>query len=368
MQNPQMFNSKISQIGFIYPILDSINQEIIITDTLGQIEYLNLRARTNLFSETKELKNIKEIFATLINKYELVDANELNLLLEKTFLPENFIGKTFKIKLLKTTLCHYMVTTSPVYDSENGHLGRIWIFTNITAEEKINDLRSEYISLASHQLKSPAANLRGFLATMLDGGFGNVSPYFLEPLTIATKSAEQLTELVNSLLNIDVFESGNLVSSLELTNVVSFLADFVEILKSTILPLPNIQFINQTDQTESFILIDSLLIKQLLTNLLDNSIKYSPPNSQIDLILVQCHPNLIIMVKDRGKGIPKNQQEQIFQKFFRADNTRLEINGSGLGLYYVKKALSEMGGNISFESIQNQGTTFTIEIPLATNT
>ncbi len=250
-------------------------------------------------------------------------------------------------------------------DREGHSIGCVIVFRDVTKEREVDKMKTEFVSLASHQLRTPLSAIKWFLEMLLEGDAGRITKNQKNYLQQAFDSNERMISLVNDLLNISRIESGRL-------SLVPKPTDLIELSQTVIDELmPSIRAHNQIfkfikPKKLPKIKLDTNLIGQVIANLLSNAIKYTHRQGEIVLKIERKDGQVAISVKDQGVGIPQNQQSKVFQKFFRADNVvTLETEGSGLGLYVAKKVVEASGGHIGFVSQEGKGSTFTFTLPLS---
>lgn len=253
---------------------------------------------------------------------------------------------------------------------------------NIEDNEEIDKAKTDFVALASHQLRTPLSIIKWYVDFLLDGDAGALTKEQKKYLKEVYNSNERLIELVNALLDVSRIDVGTFSIEPEPTDIVeraeSALKRHLPDIKAKKIKL-------EKDYDDLPLLdLDPRLTKILFENLISNSVKYTPENGIIRIVIERQARNILIKISDSGCGIPKNQQPKIFTKLFRADNVRrIENIGTGLGLYIVKAVVENSGGKIWFESPSkdllkasvkktvdlktgsvNQGTTFFISIPL----
>jgi len=255
-------------------------------------------------------------------------------------------------------------SASPLKDRFGQMSGCVVVFRDVTKEREIDKMKTEFVSLASHQLRTPLSAIKWFLEMLLNGDAGKINGEQTEYLQQAFDSNERMITLVNSLLNISRIEAGRLALDPKPTDFIALSKIIVQELTPSIKARNlNFKFIKPNSLPK--VNVDSELISQVIKNLLSNSIKYTPARGQIDYKIEIKGKDIVFTVKDTGMGIPKNQQYKLFQKFFRADNVAAkDTEGTGLGLYVAKSVVELSGGQIDFESVENKGTTFWFSLPL----
>lgn len=296
--------------------------------------------------------------------------------LEDDLFCKNRSGKLFPITASVTGLLHY------------GNIGGVIIFNDVTQLKEIDQMKTEFVSVASHQLRTPLTAIKLFVEMLWNEEVGKLNQKQKEYIDNVQQSTERMISLVNDLLNVSRVEAGRVkieATPVQLENLIQGVLDEVA-------PLAkgrscSIEFLKPSVSLPT-ILLDATLIRQTVHNLVTNAIKYSTGEH----CLVQVSAGRIsgreiakmkgvsyqsarevkpreeyalIQVTDHGLGIPKAVQARIFEKFFRADNAvRAQAEGSGLGLYVNKLILEKVGGLIWFVSEERKGTTFSVTIPL----
>ena len=255
------------------------------------------------------------------------------------------------------------VTAAPVV-SEGDISGVILVFRDITKETEIDRSKTEFVSLASHELRTPLTSIRWYTEMLLEGDFGKITGKKREHLEEIYRENQRMIELVNALLSVSRLELGTFAIEPQPTDLRELVeGEFGELalkikerkLKVKKFYSKNLPIVN----------VDPKLTRIIFRNLLTNSVKYTSEGGAVSLSLEGGNPDISITVADTGCGIPKKQQHLIFTKLFRADNvTKMETDGTGLGLYMVKSILDEIGGRIRFESKEGKGTTFHVSIPV----
>jgi signal transduction histidine kinase len=241
---------------------------------------------------------------------------------------------------------------------------------DVTREMEIDRAKSEFVSLASHQLKTPLTSIKWLSEMLAAENAEPLSEKQLEYVRNIKASARQMFEMVNDLLSMSRIELGTLAMTLTEFDIDALVKDVINEQSHTA-GQHSITVNLTSDPSFPKMHADQKLVRMILQNLLSNAIKYSPDGSTVDysLSLVSTPKDTIyIEVKDRGIGIPEKEQQKVFEKLYRAENAqKLVPDGTGLGLYVIKTILARAGGAITFESKEGQGTTFFVSIPVVWN-
>ena len=240
--------------------------------------------------------------------------------------------------------------------------GALLLWRDVRRELRLAELRSQFVSSVSHELKTPLTAIRMFAETLrLGRADGATRDEYLD--TIVNES-ERLTRLLNNVLDFSKIEQGRKAYRLEPSSLV----DVVRVAaRAMAYPLEQHGFVLRLEIDESVpaVRVDADALEQAILNLLTNAMKYSGEGREIDLRLAQDERQAVIAVRDRGVGIPLHEQTRIFEKFYRvqtADNQR--IPGTGLGLTLVDHIARAHDGSVGVESAPGHGSTFSIRVPL----
>jgi len=226
-----------------------------------------------------------------------------------------------------------------------------------------NRMKSEFVKIVSHQLRSPMTNLKWSIDLLMSGELGEIGKEQIEYFKILRENVSRMTELVKDLLTVSRIEEGSLLVKKEMVSLEQIVKDLILRFKPLALA-SNVEVKLETQKDLPEILVDSYQIKTVIENLLDNAIRYVKGKGEVLIKIEKKEESLCFKVKDTGVGIPKEDQKYIFQKFFRAENAiRQQTQGSGLGLFIAKSIIERLGGKIGFQSEENKGTTFWFTLP-----
>ncbi len=244
-------------------------------------------------------------------------------------------------------------------------VGCFVVLHDITREKIVEKLKTEFVSISAHQLRTPLSAIKWTLRMLLDGDMGKISEDQREFLDRTYHSNERMIDLVNSLLNITRIEEGRFLSKLTLVNVGEIVKALIESYRAEI-EKKKIKFkFKKPAKFLPQIWGDAEKIQLAFENLIDNAIRYTLPGGKVEISLGQTKGMIEFKVADDGLGVPENQQERLFTKFFRGSNVmRLDTEGTGLGLFIIKNVVEAHGGKIEFKSKENKGSIFWILLPI----
>jgi signal transduction histidine kinase len=224
--------------------------------------------------------------------------------------------------------------------------------------------RAEFVSVASHEIKTPLSVIRGYVSLLADGIYGGVSEQQLRTLGAVTDQTDRLTRLVHRLLDISRFEAGGGRLELRRVNVRDFLEELTDDFR--VLAMQNgVDFaVDVSDDAPTTIDADPDRLNEVLGNLLSNAFKFTRREGRIRLSARREGPGLEVIVADTGVGIPPDKLPRIFEKFYQVDNeVQPRSAGSGLGLAIAREIVEAHGGTIGAESEVSRGTTFRVYLP-----
>jgi len=296
-------------------------------------------AQGRLFLEAIRNNDIAEIIALIFSNKEAL-SREINLVwpLQKTF----------------------QVNAAPIFQKEKIS-GCLLVIHDITEIRKLETVRRDFVANVSHELKTPLTSIKGFVETLLEGAMHDQenARHFLE---IIKNHANRLDSLVNDLLSLAYLESKEMISKKAQLNFKELVDDILAGFKAQ-LEEKALKVKNELVQGLS-IVADKDKIAQVLTNLVDNAIKFNKENGNIRIYSQDLGPQVKFIVEDSGLGIPQKDIPRIFERFYRVDKARSrEIGGTGLGLSIVKHIVELHGGTVGVESTEGIGSKFCFDLP-----
>jgi signal transduction histidine kinase len=258
---------------------------------------------------------------------------------------------------------HYQLAVSRERRDEFGRLASSFQ-TMARQLTELDRLKAEFISVASHELKTPINVILGYLQLVDEGVYGTITPKQREILRTIDAQTQSLARLVHQLLDISRFEAGGGKLDIRPTNLERFLAELEDTFRVLSLQR-DIDFrVERTGALPAYVEWDADRINEVLGNLLSNAFKFTARGGTIELLADGCEDEVRITVSDTGAGIPPQQLPRIFEKFYQADNqSSASLQGTGLGLAIARQIVTAHGGTISVESTVGNGTTFYITLP-----
>jgi PAS domain S-box-containing protein len=344
-------------------LFNSIGDGAIATDEFGRIMRINPTALEIL--EYKESEVVGEWFPKIIVALDenLTPLSLIDRPITKAFLTGHSVSEKMMYRTKTGQYRPVAVTVSPIL-IKGRPSGAIEVFRDITVEQNVDRMKSEFISLASHQLRTPLSAVKTYSHMLLDGYMGDLVPAQKKALRTILNATNRMNELVNMLLNVTRVESGSIAINAKSCNLQRLSEEVFRELQIA----ANDKQINlklHMPKEQCVIKTDNLLAKEILVNLVNNAIKYTPDEGTVTLKLECKKDAAVFTVTDTGIGIPPYSQEHIFTKFYRAQNVvKRETTGTGLGLYLVKGLVDTLGGKVWFTSTENVGSSFYLSLPL----
>ena len=345
--------------------LDGTSDHVVITDSNGIALYANagLKRITGFSPEEVLGKKVgtKELWGGKMSQ-EFYEDLWRTIKIEK----KPFVGEITN-KRKDGTPYQALSSISPIMNKHGVLEFFIGIERDITKEKEIDSAKTEFVSLASHQLRTPLSAINWYTEMLLSEDAGAITDMQREYLGEVSRGSRRMVELVNALLNVSRIELGTFAVQPEPTDVVELARDVINELKSKILE-KKLRIEEVYAENLPKMMVDPKLTRIVFQNLLTNAVKYTPEEGKISISIAMSADETMftIAVSDTGYGIPKEDQSRIFTKLFRASNIReKETDGTGLGLYIIKSIVEHSGGTVTFESEEGKGTTFTLTLPVS---
>lgn len=255
------------------------------------------------------------------------------------------------------------MSLAPLQSIEDGSTGTVAVFRDFTREAEIDQMKSDFVSIASHELRTPLTSIKGYLDLVIQGAAGELNNQQQDFLQVAKNNTDRLHELVRDLLDISRIESGKIDLDVQLLSVQETINSAVKSVQNQFEERGLYLKVNLSDNLPQ-VFADPNRITQILLNLLSNAYKYTPEGGAT---VFARHTNNAVQIDiaDTGLGISEEDQEKLFTRFFRAESAAVrKQSGTGLGLSITKSLIEMHGGEIWIESELDQGTTTSFTLPL----
>lgn len=345
-------------------LLDKTKSKVVVADFLDEVggglqeTMQDMDVAVVIKIATGERSNAVHGYLLLGNKlsgdpYSLSDENLFSIVANELFI-------ALENALHFEEIQHFNITLQQNIDDATRQLQR----TNEKLKA-LDEAKDEFVSMASHQLRTPLTSIKGYISMVLEGDAGEVNEQQQQFLQQAFASSQRMVYLISDLLNVSRLKTGTFVVERKET----YLPDIVEAEVSQLVETAKsrgieLAYTKPTDFPK--MMLDETKIRQVIMNFTDNAIYYTPKGGKIMVSLIEKPRSLELTVTDSGIGVPKSEQHKLFTKFYRADNARkARPDGTGLGLYMAKKVISAQGGAIIFRSQEGKGSTFGFSFPHA---
>lgn len=345
-------------------ILRSIGDGIAVADVRGKISFLNENARIML--GMKEFDPNADIAQQLPEIIDPVTSRPIARSDLALFTATH--GRAVEKQLLLVRGEHapegrYISMTATPIIVASVPIGAVATFRDITKEQEVDRAKTEFVSLASHQLRTPLSTINWYAEMLLAGDAGELNDEQRKYLDEVYQGNQRMVDLINSLLNVSRLELGTFAIDPEDTDVIALAKSVLDEQMPQIRER-SIKLTAELDRSTPRLFADPKLLRMVFQNLVSNAVKYTPMGGSVAVTVLPQGEHIAITVADTGLGIPQSEQSFIFSKLYRATNAReSDTDGTGLGLYIVKSVVEQAGGTIRFESLEGKGTTFFVLLP-----
>lgn len=339
----------------IFSVINYLTDGLLVFDRDGILSLINPQAEKFLDVERKEVlgKQILELsaFPHFQPLLSLVGGGIKEFSKKEFRIKENFI--------LELSVISMMIGKERV--------GSLVILHDISQQKLIERMKSEFVTLAAHQLRTPASAVKWTTRMLLDGDLGEMTKEQKEAIEKAYKTNEKMIRLVNDLLNVAQIEEGRYLSKLVLSDIEEIIQSVIDIYKETI-EQKKLKFeFQKPEEGLPKVMLDKEKIRIAIKNLLDNAVRYTFAGGRVKVSIKKKREEreIEVQIQDTGLGIPASQQSKVFTNFFRGSNImKVETEGTGLGLFIAKNIIEAHGGEIWFESEEEKGSTFYFTLPI----
>ena len=336
-------------------VLRHMSDGVIATDRRGRIVIMNTAALDIL-----NLKSEKVIGIPLLEILPLEERVTFRELLETQQERLIYLEEDGEDSMIQ---CEFSVI-----QRESGFIsGLVCVLTDVTEQQKIERERRNFVSNVSHELRTPLTSIKSYTEALVDGAWENkeIAPGFLNVIETET---DRMMRMITDLLNLSRMDQNRFGLEKEFINmnelVVHIVNRFEMVLQSEPYRDKNYRILTDITQRDLWVELDQDKITQVLDNIINNAIKYSPDGGRIIIRLMETHTDIIVSVSDEGLGIARKDIPHLFDRFYRVDKARSRaMGGSGLGLAIAQEVIQLHGGKIWVNSIENKGSTFFVSLP-----
>ncbi len=334
-------------------ILYNITDGVIAVDGDGEVLFVN--------PVTEKILGVSQTSAVGKKIVEIIRSYEVERIIEAALKSKKHL--TEEVKLLTPEAKTYRLQATPLTLFEIGSSGVMVLLHDITERKKLEDMRSEFITNISHELRTPLTSIRGFVETLLSGAVEDPGTT-LRFLEIIDKETERITGLLDELLNLSRIEERRAVHRWQPVQLLENIGRVKDMF------LPRIQEKNLDLAVEAppelpAVYGDPDMLTQVLINLVDNAVKYTPAGGKITVRALVEEADIKVAVEDTGVGIPPESLPRVFERFYRVDKARSrELGGIGIGLAIVKHIIKVHGGKTHVESKVGKGSVFSFTLPI----
>jgi PAS domain S-box-containing protein len=333
-------------------IITSLNDGLLVFDRENFLSLINPQAENFLEVDQKKLigKSVDEL--SKIDKVKPL-ADILGKDIKTLFRQELTITQNFILE----------VSTVPLTESGR-RIGSLIVLHDISREKMVERMKTEFVSISAHQLRTPLSAIKWTLRMLLDGDLGKITSEQRSFIEKTYVSNERMINLINDLLNVTRIEEGRYLYKPVLSEIEKVIQFIIDSYKEQA-ERKNIKLVFKKPKEKlPKVLLDTEKMNLAVQNLVDNAVRYTPSKGSVTVSLNYDKKDITVSVKDTGIGIPEDQKERVFSRFFRGANViKMETEGSGLGLFISKNIIESHGGKIWFDSEEGKGATFYFSIP-----
>lgn len=327
-------------------IFDNFLDILLLLEEDGDIKMVNKKGKEFLKQEVED-RNLNNIEHPLFRK------------ISKEIFQEGKIRKVDEKEISLNENTYFKISTLFLEK-----IGWLLIIRDVSREKIIEKLKTEFVSISAHQLRTPLSAIKWTLRMLLDGDLGKITNEQREFLEKTYYSNERMIKLINDLLNVTRIEEGRFIYKKTLVDLKEIVDEIVQNYQDEILRR-KIKLKYEKPKEKFQVFVDREKLSLAVQNLIDNAVRYTPQEGTIEIKIEKEKKEVLFKIKDSGIGIPEDQKERIFQKFFRAANAmKFVTEGTGLGLFITKNIIETHGGKIWFDSQEGKGTTFYFTLPL----
>lgn len=368
-KNTKTLASELSEVANKSEIIiNAIGDGVMAIDSQGVIQLINPAAQEILGWAKQDalMLNYKSVLKLTDEQDHELDQSQ-DPIMQVLNTNQQVRSKTLVIKTKSNKKVMTSLVVSPIGQAGSGVIA---VFRDITKEKTEEREQAEFISTASHEMRTPVASIEGYLGLALNPNTAQIDQKARDFIMKAHEAAQHLGRLFQDLLDVSKSEDGRMANLPKVVDIVPFTETVVQGLAQKaadkglgLIFKPTANRAQKTIAPVYYVHLDNDHIREVLDNLIENGIKYTPKGS-VTVDVQGSDDKVIISVKDSGLGIPAEDVPHLFQKFYRVNNAdRQEIGGTGLGLYLSRRLVESMQGRLWVESVHGQGSTFFVELP-----
>lgn len=330
-------------------LIENMGSGLILVNAKGDISLVNRSCKAIFQEDTDQW--LTKLY------YKVIKHKEIIKLIQEILLTEERRRRQFSLPI-QIEIRHFDVYGAPILGNDDQLKGVVLVFHDITELKKLEQARKDFVANVSHELKTPVTSLKGFTETLLEGAMED--PELREKfISIIAKESERLESLIHDLLELSKIEGSQFILNMDEVNLETLIED-VFLMLGEKAALKNITF-HKKFIGNGTIYADSQRMKQILINLINNAVMYTPEQGEVTVRVREQTETVILEVQDTGIGISKKEIPRIFERFYRVDRARSRNSGgTGLGLAIVKHLIEAHKAKMSVESEVGKGTTFRI--------
>jgi PAS domain S-box-containing protein len=343
-------------------ILAAIADGVAVSDEEGQVAVVNEAARRIMRLDAAQLigRPLSMLFAGVSEAEQEAVAEALAEVRQHPRLQEQLIPLSVTVHRGEQII---QASFMPMFDERQVFAGIVIVFRDVTREREIAQAKNEFVSVVAHELRTPMTSIKGYTDLILQGAMGEVNGQQRRFLEIVKTNVDRLSELISDLLDTARIEAGRVRLEIEPVQVPSIVGEVCDSLAETIRER-GLALTVESDPDVPAVHADRNRLIQVLMNLLSNAYRYTPVGGSITVSVRPDKDAVLVEVKDTGIGIAPEDQEKIFERFFRADQELVnEQTGTGLGLPIARSLVELHGGRLWLESELGQGSTFSFTLP-----
>ncbi|ABR49226.1 multi-sensor signal transduction histidine kinase [Alkaliphilus metalliredigens QYMF] len=341
----------------------NIKMDSMLTGMTDGVIALDLNKKILLINhESRELLNVEQDVVIGSPMDKAIQNNEMYEMIENTFIHKKSYEEEMKLMDENKRIVKVKSSLMKNKNDNDDVIGVFLLIQDVTEIRKLEALKSEFAANVSHELRTPLTLISGFVETLQSWESLDEKDRKMA-LNIIELETERLKRLINDILRLSEIENIQRLAKYEVLDIEGLINE-VQYMMSGIAAKKNIQLKTHIEKNVHTLFGNSDWFKQMLVNLIENAIKYTPTGGQIKVSAKNEQNEISIMVMDNGIGIPKEDCERIFERFYRVDKARSrDVGGTGLGLTIVKHIVTEFGGTIEVSSKLNQGSHFKVRLP-----